>query len=410
MFHKSIKRTVVAAVALTAVLSICTCTEDNSPSGYVATGNEDAVLVTRLDDGVSYVQTVDIGAARDLSDQLSQSNATQVMADWAFIWSYGGHVYVTGYDMTELTRYGIASEGSLTEQGVLPVPANSWLAGMAFVSDTKAYVSLYSTGKVVIFNPSTMKETGSIDLTSYAVSKDTIHYQVNPAAMIIQGERLIVVLHQMNGQYDCDPNAHVVFIDMAEDTVIAHITDSRGCWAACRESVPAMFLDDNDDLYIGCSGLFGMITGMPEGILRIKSGAAEFDPDYFWDISATAVEGEPAAAVGNNAAVYAMDYAGGTRGVGQIINWAYMAAGEDEMTGHYFKPVEFDFIAKTMKVLDIPAGGGYGHGMARYGDKFLFAFEGSDADGVYEYDPPTGETKLLFTTDAPPCYVVGIGN
>jgi hypothetical protein len=406
MFRKSIKRTVFVAAAATAGVLLFSCTEDNNPSGYVSTGDEDAVLITRLDDGVSYAQAVDLAAAGELNDPLSQRNATQVISDWAFTFSYGKHVYVSGYDASDVTRYGIGSDGSLREEGSLSIPANAWPAGMAFSCETKAYVSLYATGRVIAFNPETMEKITSIDLTGYAAEG----FNVSPASMIIQGDRLVVTLHQMQGQMTFDTKAHAVIIDIDKDTVIAHITDERGSWAGSRESVPSMFVDDEGDLYIACSACFGMAGEAPEGILRIKNGATEFDEDYFWDVSGTTLEGEGVDAANElPSTLYSVSYYKETKGVGILINTAFMAEDEDMMTGHYYKPVEFDYAAKTITVLDLPTGGGYGHGMNRYGEKFLFAFEvAGDENGVYEYDPATGDTKLLFTTEAPPCYIVEI--
>ena len=398
---KTIKAIFTSSIIILLSLLFTGCNDDDNPVDTSGSGNENAILITRVDEGVSYIQALDIAAA---SGTVSQSDATQIMSDWAFIWSYGGYAYVSGYDLAELSKYSITSDGSVNKEGALAIPADAWLAGTAFVSDTKAYYSLYHTGRVVVFNPTTMAEIATINLTPYAVEG----YAVSPANMIIQGNRLLVALHQMKGMMEFDFNAHVVIIDTEADTVIAHITDPRGSWTASRESVPGMLIDDNDDVYIACSALFGMAGAAPEGVLRIKSGAVEFDPDYHWDVSATAAEGEPPAAVGQNVALYALAHVGGTKGIGIVLNMAYMGEGEDMMTGHYMKPVEIDFVAKTMKVLDIPAGGGYGHGVGSYGNKFLFASEIYDGNGVYEYDPATGQTELLFTSNADPCYIVEI--
>ena len=408
MFRKTITKAVVIAVTtLAAGMLVSSCTEDDNPSGPAGTGNEDAVLVTRVDDGICYVQGVDVAAASDMEEPLSQSNATQIVSNFALVYSYGGYAYVGGYGVAEVIRYDIADDGSLDEKGSLAIPAStsSWPTGMAFVNDTKAYVSLYSDGKVMVFDPTTMKKKALIDLTDYAVEG----FLVSPANMIIQDDRLIVTLHQMQGQMAFDFRAHAVIIDTDEDTVIAHITDDRGSWAASREAIPSMFVDDKGDVYIACSAMFGMAGSAPAGVLRIKSGATEFDPDYHWDVDATPIDGESVAATEHISALYAMDYFEGTKGVGLIVNLAYMAEGEDMTTGHYYKPVEFDFEAKTMKVLDIPAGGGYTHGMSRYDDTFFFAFEtASDGNGVYEYDPASGNIELLFSSQADPGCIVKV--
>lgn len=400
------KGLIVAATTATCLL-ISSCSEDDNPVGTVeqsvGTGNENAYLVTRADEKVSYIQAIDLSVAA-VNGTVSQANATQIMTDMAYLWTFGKNAYVGGYDIAEIGKYEIGAGGVVERIGALAVPANCWPADIEFISSEKAYLTSYYDGTIIVFNPSTMTEIKKIDLNQYAAEG----YLVSPAEMIVQGNRLLVTLQQMMGQMAMDANAHMVSIDLTSDTVIAHFKDPRTAWAGVREALSGMMLDENGDLYVGCSALFGMASDIKGGVLRVKNGANEFDPDYFWDIRSTSAAGEPASAVGGNGSLYAMVYVGGTRGVGSVINYGYMAAGEDPMTGHYFKPVAFDFIAKTLTVLDIPAGGGYGHGMAVGENEVFFSIEGVESDGVYAYDVSTGTAKKLFTTELEPISIAVI--
>jgi hypothetical protein len=213
----------------------------------------------------------------------------------------------------------------------------------------------------------------------------------------------------MSGQMTMDFNAHVIVVDITADTVISHITDSRASWAGARgTSAIGITMDDNNDIYIACSGIFSMIEGAPWGILRIKSGELTFDQGYYWDTKATTVSGEPAGAAGKTAP-WSINHTAGTEAVGTIASLGYLATGEDMMTGHFMKPAMYDFAAKAITLIDIPAGGGYGNGVAKYKGKVLFAFEIAGlANKVYEYDPAAGTSQELFTTDATPYGIIAI--
>lgn len=398
------KRTCMILAAALCVVWLFACSDGSSPNNNSgATNNPDAVLVSRLDQGVSYLQAIRVD---ETSGSVSPAKAKQIITDWAFTYSHGGALFVAGFDMNEVSKYSVGSDGSLTKEARLSIPANSWPAGLVFANKTKAYVSLYSIGHVVVFNPQTMEKISEIDLTSYAVG----NCSVSPANMIIHGNHLVVSLHQMKGEMSFDTKAHAVLIDLEADTVLTHIVDERASWLGSREALSSMFVDEKGDLYMSGSAMFGMVSSAPEGVLRIRAGATDFDPDYFWDISKTEVEGEPEKAAGKTVALYATTYLGGTKGVGIIGNMGYMAEGEDMMTGHYFKPAAFDFSAKTMKVLDIPAGGGYGHGMTFHEGKVLFAFETATDKAVYRYDPEAEKVTKLFDMDVSPCYITTIVN
>ena len=61
----------------------------------------------------------------------------------------------------------------LTKGTNLPAPAGSMVGHLEKVSDTKAYLPLYNSGTVWIFNPQTMQKTGEIDITYYAHSDNS---------------------------------------------------------------------------------------------------------------------------------------------------------------------------------------------------------------------------------------------
>ena len=106
----------------------------------------DAVLATRSGQGVSYIQTVNMTLTTGTVDQ---KNAKQIISDWPFLYSFEGAVFVSGYNVSPVTRFSVQDDGSIVKSGAMGAPAGSWLGGMAIVSSTKGYVTLYALGQVV---------------------------------------------------------------------------------------------------------------------------------------------------------------------------------------------------------------------------------------------------------------------
>ena len=87
----------------------------------------------------------------------------------------------------------------------------------------------------------------------------------------------------------CKSGAHVLIIDEATDTPEKIIHDTRLSAASIFDC--GMFIDEKGDLYVTCWGSYGYVPDQKFGLLRIKKGATEFDPDYCFNMTDMNVEG-----------------------------------------------------------------------------------------------------------------------
>jgi hypothetical protein len=165
MLHKTIRGFKAVAVVAMVGTFFVGCTDDDNPAAASGTSNPDAYLVTRQGQGVSYIQAVNVSEVTGTN--VSQDNATQVQTDWGRSFGYKGKAYLCGYDMAEVPKYGLDSDGKVVKEDALPVGANSWASCIAFHSDTKAYLSLYGSGEIVVFDPTAMTRTTTIDINGY---------------------------------------------------------------------------------------------------------------------------------------------------------------------------------------------------------------------------------------------------
>lgn len=129
---------------------------------------------------------------------------------------------------------------------------------MAFVSEEKAYVSLYDASKIWIVNPLTGQSLGEIDLSSYADADG------NPEVdqLFIQGTNLYASIQRLDRNNSDAPTntSSVLVVDTQTDQVTNEIP------LTFPHPVTGFAPLSNGDLLIPCVGNFGIIDGAIETI------------------------------------------------------------------------------------------------------------------------------------------------
>ena len=113
----------------------------------------------------------------------------------------------------------------LAKGASLELPVNSFATHGVIFSKEKAYLATM-TGKILIFNPSEMTLTGSIDISSYAAEGVAVPYS---GSMFIDGETMYVPLWQVNSQRQPigAPLIDMLIIDVKTDKVLKHIQEKK---------------------------------------------------------------------------------------------------------------------------------------------------------------------------------------
>lgn len=315
-----------------------------------------------------------------------------------------GNVYslpdYMGNSRSAIVRYVPNANGELVEKGKLELTAGAQACNVVEVNAEKAYVSCQGTGKIVVFNPTTMKQVKEIDLNAYAQAG----MNVAPSAMIVRDADLFVGLSQRDAKWmPTKASAELVVIDTKTDAVKKHIVNTTlGLSMATRPIDPqSIFMDENKDIYINCIGSFGMNPEFPGGIVRIKNGTMDIDPDYLFKFSEVKVSG----LVG--------DYG---KFLGTV---CYMAGGklyayinapqlDPDSKNPYltiaYCPVEVDLYNKTITKIE---GLGYSNphacAVAKYGNKVVYGLSNKTEHGFFSYDPATKKVEgpILKVTGNP---------
>jgi lipoprotein len=396
-------------MAIVAMAAMSACGDDNKeqPTPQPGEGGkfEGIVFATSIPNadgssGAAYLQGIPKLTANTIDNSKGRPTGfgtTPIVAPSGNVYSLPDYM---GNSRSAIVRYVPNANGELVEKGKLELTAGAQACNVVEVNAEKAYVSCQGTGKIVVFNPTTMKQVKEIDLNAYAQAG----MNVAPSAMIVRDADLFVGLSQRDAKWmPTKASAELVVIDTKTDAVKKHIVNTTlGLSTATRPIDPkSIFMDENKDIYVNCIGSFGMNPEFPGGIIRIKNGTMEIDPDYSFKFSEVKVSG----LVG--------DYG---KFLGTV---CYMAGGklyayinapqlDPDSKNPYltiaYCPVEVDLYNKTITKIE---GLGYSNphacAVAKYGNKVVYGLSNKTEHGFFSYDPATKKVEgpILKVTGNP---------
>jgi hypothetical protein len=359
---------------------IASCGKDE-PKVDPTAGLDKLVLVTNITTANPVIGYV--GTLKDLSVANFTNVKSRQSTQYPFLSVYKNDVFVMpnkGGDIVK--RYTRQTDGTLAETGSFTAPAASTPIHMVVESDTKAYISLWTNGKIAVVNPATMQLISYIDLTSYGLGGDG---NPDPSVMALKNGKLYVACTQTSNGYTSNFPVQVLIIDVNNGNSITSATDSRSTWAGSVDESKSIFFDESGDLYIYCVASYGF--GGPtqkSGFLRIKNGQTSFDPTYFFNTADYSIAGIP----GNK-----VDYLQHMRyykngiifSTGNI--YALASNPPDYINDRTMGSFKVDLINQTITKINLPYSNGYAAAVGMFDDKILFGIAGSTAVGIYTYDP-----------------------
>lgn len=396
-------------MAIVAMAAMSACGDDNKeqPTPQPGEGGkfEGIVFATSIPNadgssGAAYLQGIPKLTANTIDNSKGRPTGfgtTPIVAPSGNVYSLPDYM---GNSRSAIVRYVPNANGELVEKGKLELTAGAQACNVVEVNAEKAYVSCQGTGKIVVFNPTTMKQLKEIDLNKYAQTG----MNVAPASMIVRDADLFVGLSQRDANWmPTKANVELVVVDTKTDAVKKHITNTTlGLSTATRPIDPqSIFMDENKDIYVNCIGSFGMDSDFPGGIVRIKNGTMEIDPDYsfkFTEVKVQGLEGDYGKFLGT------VCY----KGEGKL--YAYInapqldpGAANPYLTIAYC-PVEVDLYNKTITKIE---GLGYSNphacAVAKYGNKVVYGLSNKTEHGFFSYDPATKKVEgpILKVTGNP---------
>ncbi|MCE5345717.1 MAG: DUF4374 domain-containing protein [Bacteroidales bacterium] len=385
-------------LALTVSLCVTSCSKDDD--------NDDNQSETQKyvygaqSEGSFYVTTFgEIPGTGSITSDFSK--AVTLVSGHLFLEKYGDFVYANSGAMGDgnggeqtLRKYSVNSTGGLTEVANLTFPNAPSVVEIMFVSETKAYAVCYKSGSLIIFNPTTMKETGTLDLSAYAASGQVVGGSAvesdgNPDAgsgIIVDG-KLYLPLNQFNGGMTnfqaLDVDGQIAIIDVATDKVEKIIKTSLvQCVGMSGHTSPVAM---GDYIYFN-SGPFATMFGMPSGIVRVNKSTKEFDPTYHVDLSKIA---------GGETGSYCMQMTGVNGKLYFMLHKPSLRSNDNQSdyTNNKDKaPYELNVESKNGKIIGLPATSSWSaQAVLAKDDYVLFGLHATAGSGFYRYYPSSGK-------------------
>ncbi|MCH9813218.1 MAG: hypothetical protein K0U47_04665 [Epsilonproteobacteria bacterium] len=365
----------------------------------------DVLVATRIDNETGFINLLNAST----SHQSSNSSGIEINPA-SNVFTYKDDIFMTESMMGDKIVKYTKSNDTFKESGVINAGEGSFPSSMIFVNDTKAYVALSSAGKLLIINPQDMTETGSIDLSVYAMdvngTMNGSDLNPEPSSGIIRDGKLYMALFQVDNfqTFMCRGKASLVVIDIQSDEVLNHTTDDRTCSTGRPVGNLGIFMDENKDIYVNNLAGFGYYPGNNSGILRIKNGEDNFDPSYYFSIT----DLENLSVGDGTASVFTAGYYTKEGKLYVTLEFPSLASNPpDYVNDKNYQPFVLDLYSKSATKLDLPASNGWTTGIISYGDEILFGLSTQKGDGLFRFDPETnmGDETPYISTDGLPTYV-----
>ncbi|CAM1334928.1 DUF4374 domain-containing protein [Tenacibaculum aestuariivivum] len=393
-FLKKIKTLLFYA---TLTFTIISCNDDtpNDSSNPIVLNFGITTVSGAWPNQTSYIQGVE-----DLNfSTLENKNALELNGNSGTI-SYNKALYASPFGApATLVKYSFNDNGETIEEERIVVPGANTFSTVYFENENIAYASVAGgISKLIIFNPTTMRITGEVSLTSITkrFPEATRTYYLD---MMARNSKLFMGLHYENNFTPLNDSAYVAVIDLNQKVVEKIISDKRtGMVFGGQAANTGMIKTTNGDIYV--QGLGTKLSGgnSPSGLLKISNGQTSFDLDYFMDMEN---------ATGNVCyGIYQMPNGRSfTTKVEDETDFYEFSTGEPQ-----FKYFELDLENKTS--LGAVPGLPTTYGSRRmiifpYKDnKLLFTTATNDENAVFSFDTTTNTSSKLFTSNGG--YITGL--
>jgi len=281
----------------------------------------------------------------------------------------GGDVYILErFGKDNVVKYN-ANEMTVEYQEHIGEGLN--IQDIAFVSETKAYISCHESADLIVFNPKTGKSVSTIDLSRFNAYAGTDSAEAYPyaGALAVYGDYLYAACQRLNSSFEPADTSLIAVIDTRTDAIAASVK--------LIKKNPAAMDIFGGKLLVSSSGDWSDVTAASAGIEMI-------------DLS-----------VNENLGLIADGGAFGGS-LGNVIFISQSKAYATVMTASWTTDVvEFNPVTKTVgaKISGISDGSG---GLAYDGSKLYVGDRDFSAAGIAVVNTSTNTVERTISTGMPP--------
>jgi len=228
---------------------------------------------------------------------IDPGRAVEFAGGRATIATHAGWLFVAPPDRPVITRYAISDTGALVAEGEISfanyglefVYIDEW--ALTFISATKAYLTNFDDGSIIVWNPTTMELTGEIPPLQSLVRPNL---SLNNSGTVVRGNRMFQIVFWSDWEaYATSTEQYLAVYDTDTDTNIALVPEQR-----CPGLSNRVDRDEAGNLYFSnwvWNVSETLIRGAPSSCaLRIPPDAETFDPAWIHDFRQS-TEGREAA-------------------------------------------------------------------------------------------------------------------
>ncbi len=385
------KLILLIAVAVTVHLTSCKNDDndvvtpvDNPVDTPVAEINYGLAMVSGSGNTVStYVQGV-----KDLdASEIDNSNGTE-LGQFAAIYTDGNSLFTAGFGApATMQKFVFDDQGNAALDQSIVVPGANSFSSVEIVSPTQGYATVGGgLARVIIFNPTTMKITGEIDISE---AGEGLFY----SDMLVRDNHMFIALNDFGSAAQIS----LAVINLSENKLDKIITDERTSTLFNTLTSEILSIADNGDIYVSATGLY---TDKPGGVVRIKKGQTDFDSEYFFDLAATV--GKTCFGIyhfgdGQSFTLTSDDDANffGTDGANPVFSYHKLNLSTKESLGVLSESLPKTFAASRTAFM-----------MQISDNEIVFPIAGANLDAIYSYNPTTGKTSQKSKSSSG--YITGI--
>jgi len=370
-------------------LHLVSCKSDDND---VATTDNDPVL--EINYGLAMVSgsgnTVStyVQGVKDLNtSEISNTNGTEI-GQFAAIYTDGNSLFTAGFGApATMQKFVFDNQGvAVLDQSIVVPGANSF-SSVEIVNPTTGYATVGGgLARVIIFNPTTMKITGEVDISE---AGEGIFY----SDILVRDNHMFIALND----FGTASKISLAVINLSENKLDKIISDERTSTLFNTLTSEILTLSDNGDIYIQATGLY---TDKPGGIVRIKKGETDFDSEYFFNL--TEIVGKTCFGIyhfGNEQSFTLVsdndDNFFGTDGANPAFSYQKINLNTNKSMGVVSETLPKTFAASRTAF------------MKQVSDtEIIFPIAGTDLDAIYSYNLTTGAVSQK--TKSSSGYITGI--
>lgn len=385
----------VLIASLVLLMFMSACSDDDNPADPKPDSNAGITMSLRLtgDNGPEYIVTKE----NIMQGEVSAVGQGIELTGWRFFYPVGKTLFASGYsEDNQCAAYANDGTGKIVKKGEFIFDNSLEMFGHSDDNKTLLAMEIPRTGF-------SNRRLHFVDVNTSLVSKivgtrifesQTDSLVAWPSALQVRDNKLFIPFHKLDvkGLFTT-PRADTAFVAVYSYPNVGAqpekiITDSRTSNIGVNGATTGLIQTDNGDLYSFSCGAkmagFAPASSKPSGILRIKSGSTDFDPDYFFNIETAA----------NGGKLFWFDYIGGNKAIGRILtddNGAAWGAFGREIFNQ--KLVIIDLASKTVTdVAGVPLHAKrYSSPVLVEDGKVYVSIETASEANVYQVDIATGK-------------------